>query len=157
VAAIRGFRIKTPRYFDFQDPYPKGDQLVISALADELLTPGRIEGQIGRLLEAILDGTVPDRTLVRNKMAELDIRREECVALLKALDSHLREIRQALSKQQAKAVAADLKRRLLEAPRALQKRYVYGLVRNRCEPGKCRRFRTKRCCNRCRLGSRSGY
>jgi site-specific DNA recombinase len=133
---------------------------VISALADQLLTPNRlavllraaishrraadshktdrrkelrkdlkvIQEQIGRLLEAIADGTIGERSFVRDKLAGLDIRREECVALLSALDRQLPEMRQALSNQQAKSIAADLKRRLLEAPRALQKRYVHGLV-----------------------------
>jgi hypothetical protein len=42
--------------------------------------------------------------------------------------SEQRDLRQALSKQQAACVAANLKRRLLDAPHELRKRYVHGLV-----------------------------
>ena len=38
------------------------------------------------------------------------------------------QFRQALSKQQASTIAADMKRRLLDAPKPLQRRYVRGLV-----------------------------
>jgi hypothetical protein len=37
---------------------------------------------------------------------------------------------QALSSQQARSVAATLKRRLMDAPKGLQRRYVRGLVAN---------------------------
>jgi len=61
-------------------------------------------------------------------MNDLNGRRDECLNLLRALGNELPELRQALSKQQATSIAGDLKRRLLEAPRSLQKRYVHGLV-----------------------------
>jgi len=141
-------------------PEPRLDRLVISAIADQLLTPDRltvllreairhrralasgsaarrsallkelrgIEAQIDRLLSAVAEGTVPDPSLIRKKLDDLDSRREQCVVLLRALDSELPELRQALSKRQAASVAGNLKRRLLEAPRSLQKRYVHGLV-----------------------------
>jgi hypothetical protein len=66
--------------------------------------------------------------LVRPKLDELNIRREECVQHLMLLDQNLPELRQALSNQQARSVAATLKRRLMDAPKGLQRRYVRGLV-----------------------------
>ncbi|MBS0275170.1 MAG: hypothetical protein JSR55_12435 [Proteobacteria bacterium] len=56
------------------------------------------------------------------------IGRDESLALLASLDRELPQIRQSLSNQQAKTVAATLKRRLLDAPRPLQRRYVRGLI-----------------------------
>ena len=47
-------------------------------------------------------------------MDELNGRRDECLNLLSTLDNELPEIRQALSKQQATVIAANLKRRLLD-------------------------------------------
>ena len=44
------------------------------------------------------------------------------------LDQNLPQLRQTLSNQQAGSVAATLKRRLLDSPKALQRRYVRGLV-----------------------------
>ena len=136
------------------------DTLVVSALADQLMTPDRlttllreairhrrasasdnlarqsalrkelksIEAQIDRLYVAVAEGAVPDTTLLRKKLDDLGGRRDECLRLLETLDSDLPELRQALSKQQAASVAANLKRRLLDAPPALRKRYVHGLV-----------------------------
>ena len=141
-------------------PETELDRLVVTALADQLLTPDRLtillreairhrraiasandtqrsalrsdlknaETQIDRLLTAVAEGTVPDATPLRKKMNDLNGRRDECLNLLRALDSDLPEIRQALSKQQAASIAGNLKRRLLESPRVLQKRYVQGLV-----------------------------
>ena len=86
------------------------------------------ESQIDRLVTAIAEGTVPDKSLLKGKLEELDKRREECERLLSILDEDLPEFRQALSRQQAATIAKTLKRRLLEAPRALQRRYVRGLV-----------------------------
>jgi site-specific DNA recombinase len=88
------------------------------------------ETQIERILTAIADGAVPDMGLVRTKLDEMNARREECVQHLSLLDQNLPELRQALSSQQARSVAATLKRRLLDAPKALQRRYVRGLVTN---------------------------
>ena len=86
------------------------------------------ESQIDRLLTAVTEGTVPDASLLRQKLSGLNSRRDECVNLLRMLDSDLPELRQSLSNQQAASIAANLKRRLLDAPRALQKRYIHGLV-----------------------------
>ena len=61
-------------------------------------------------------------------MNDLNGRRDECLNLLRAVDNELPEFRKALSKQQAASIAGELKRRLLEAPRSLQKRYVHGMV-----------------------------
>ena len=77
---------------------------------------------------AVADGTIPDMALLRTKMNELNAQRDECARHLQMLDTDLPELRQTLSKQQAATVAATLKRRLLDAPRALQRRYVRGLV-----------------------------
>ena len=141
---------------------PEGqlDTLVVTALADQLMTPDRlttllreairqrrasasgnlakqaalrkelkaIEVQIDRLYGAVAEGTVPDTALLRRKLDSLGSRRDECLRLAGTLDSEHPELRHALSKQQAVTVASNLKRRLLDAPRALQKRYVHGLV-----------------------------
>lgn len=87
------------------------------------------EGQIERLLTALADGTVPDMTLVRAKLDDLNKKREECAAHLLMLDQDLPELRQPPSNQQAKSVAATLKRRLMDAPEPLQRRYVRGRSR----------------------------
>ena len=96
-----------------------------SALRTDLKS---IETQIDRLLSAVAEGTLPDASALRKKMDDLNGRRDECLNLLRTLDSELPAIRQALSKRQADGIASTLKRRLLEAPRPLQKRYVRGLV-----------------------------
>jgi site-specific DNA recombinase len=87
-----------------------------------------IQTQIERLVTAVADGTVPDMALIRPKLDDLNTRREECVQHLTLLDQNLPELRQALSNQQARSVAATLKRRLMDAPKGLQRRYVRGLV-----------------------------
>ena len=136
------------------------DGLVISALADQLLTPERlitllnqairhrkamasdhgaqrtslrkelrtIDAQIDRLVTAVAEGSVPDMPQLRRKLEDLNARREEGQRLLSTLDAQLPEFRQALSKQQAASIAERLKHKLQAAPRALQKRYVHGLV-----------------------------
>jgi len=141
-------------------PEAELNRLVITALADQLLTPDRltillreairhrraiasgnatrrsalrsglksIETQIDRLLSAVAEGTIPDVSALRKKMDDLNGRRDECLNLLRTLDNDLPDIRQSLSKQQAASIAGNLKQRLLEAPHALQKRYVHGLV-----------------------------
>lgn len=86
------------------------------------------ETQIERLLTALADGTVPEMASVRGKLDDLNKKREESVAHLRMLDQELPELRQALSNQQATSIASTLKRRLLDAPRPLQRRYVRGLV-----------------------------
>jgi site-specific DNA recombinase len=96
-----------------------------SALRTDLKS---METQIDRLLSAVADGTLPDASVLRKKMDDFNGRRDECLNLLRTLDSELPESRQALSKQQAVGIASTLKRRLMEAPRPLQKRYVHGLV-----------------------------
>ena len=136
------------------------DGLVLSALADQLLTPDRLtallreairhrkanlsgnqakraalrrelktlEGQIERLYDAIAQGIVTDTTLLRGKIDGLMGRRDECTRLLAALEAEQPPLRQAFSRQQASTMAATLKRRLLDAPKGLQKRYLQGLV-----------------------------
>jgi hypothetical protein len=89
-----------------------------------------IQTQIERLVTAVADGIVPDMALVRPKLDELNIRREEYVQHLMLLNQNLPELRQALSNRQARSVAATLKRRLMDAPKGLQRRYVRGLVAN---------------------------
>ena len=87
-----------------------------------------IEAQIDRLYTAIAEGTITDTALLRSKLGQLNARRDECLALEAGLGSEQPDLRQALSKQQAASVAANLKRRLLDAPHELRKRYVHGLV-----------------------------
>ena len=86
------------------------------------------EAQIERLLAAVADGTIPDMSLVRAKLDDLTNQRDECARHLSLLDENLPELRQVLSNQQAKSIAAVLTRRLLDAPKPLQRRYVRGLV-----------------------------
>ena len=139
---------------------PEFDKLVISALADQLLTPERlpvllreaqrhrkaatsgnlqrrsalrkqrkeIDKQIGNLLDAIAAGTIPDPELVRDKLNSLKGRQDECNRLLSQLDVETPPLKQTLSKAQATALSAKLRRALLEAPAPLQRRYVRGLV-----------------------------
>ncbi|HEV2563442.1 MAG TPA: recombinase family protein [Rhizomicrobium sp.] len=136
------------------------DRLIISALADTLLTPERlatllgeairhrrsttsqnrtrktalekqrkeIDTQIERLITAVAEGTLPDMGPLRARVDELTGNRDECARLLAGLDTEIPELRQTLSRQQAVSVAGALKRKLLDAPRPLQKRYVQGLV-----------------------------
>ena len=84
--------------------------------------------QIGRLIAAVADGTLPDASLVRVKIDEFTRQRNECERLLNSLDSELPQLRQTLSRQQASSIASQLKRKLLDAPRPLQKRYVRGWI-----------------------------
>ena len=85
-------------------------------------------GKIDRLIAAVADGALPDMKRVRVQIDELTRHRDEAAHLLAALDSELPQLRQTLSKQQAASIAGSLKRKLLDAPRPLQKRYVQGLV-----------------------------
>jgi hypothetical protein len=62
-----------------------------------------------------------------NALGDAD-RYDECIRLLDLLDVESPALRQTLSKQQAQSVAATLRRRLLEAPPFVQRRYVRGLV-----------------------------
>src|SRR6185437_6215417 len=84
--------------------------------------------KIDRLIAAVADGDLPDMRQVRGQIDELSRQRDEAAHLLAALDSELPQLRQTLSKAQATSIAANLKRKLLDAPRPLQKRYVHGLV-----------------------------
>ena len=85
-------------------------------------------GKIDRLIAAVADGSLPDMKPVRTQIDELTRHRDEGAHLLAALDSELPQLRQTLSKQQAVSIAGNLKRKLLDAPGPLQKRYVRGLV-----------------------------
>ena len=87
-----------------------------------------IERQINNLLDAVADGTVPDAEMVRDKLGALKGRRDECTRLLSRLEVETPPLKQALSKAQAAALSAKLRRRFLEAPVPLQRRYVRGLV-----------------------------
>ena len=86
------------------------------------------ETQIDRLHTAVAEGTVTDSTMLRDKLASLNVRREECVQLLRQLDGEAPALRRALSNRQAATIASALKRRLIDAPAVLQRRYVRGLV-----------------------------
>ncbi|HEX3675199.1 MAG TPA: recombinase zinc beta ribbon domain-containing protein [Rhizomicrobium sp.] len=84
--------------------------------------------QIGRLYGALAEGTVSDTSLFRESLHGLEAKRDESIRLLSLLDVETPPLRRALSKAQSQAVAASLKRRLLEAPPPVQRRYVRGLV-----------------------------
>ena len=64
--------------------------------------------------------------LLRQKLDGLNGRRDECLGILESLGADQSEIRHAFSRQQA--VASNFKRKFLDAPRAVQKRYARGLV-----------------------------
>ncbi len=89
-----------------------------------------IDTQLGRLLEAVAEGILPDMAALRSKVDQLNAERDECtrhLALLDVSDSGVPP--RGLSNRQAETVGATLKRRLLEAPKAIQQRnYVRGLV-----------------------------
>jgi site-specific DNA recombinase len=128
------------------------DSLVISALADQLLTPERLtsllreahrhrrrrttlqkqlretDKQLQRLYTALAEGAVDDTETFRGTVKGLEEKRDELTRHLSLLDTDSPPLRQALSKQQAASVASNLKRKLLDAPPALQRRYVRGLV-----------------------------
>lgn len=84
--------------------------------------------KIGNLYDAVADGTVGDAPLFRDKLKRLEDEREETIRLLSQLDIETPSLRRALSKAQAQAVGAKLRRGLLEAPLPMQRRYVRGLV-----------------------------
>jgi hypothetical protein len=86
-----------------------------------------VEAQIERLVSAVAAGTIPDMALVRGKLEQFGAERDECHRLA-LLDQNLPELRRGFSNQQAKSIAATLKRRLLDAPRAIQRHFVRGLV-----------------------------
>jgi site-specific DNA recombinase len=102
-----------------------GNQAKSAALKKELKN---IEGQIDRLYGAIAEGVVSDTALLRQKLDGLNGRRDEYLGLLSSLGADQPEIRHAFSRQQAAAMASNFKRKLLDAPKAVQKRYVHGLV-----------------------------
>ena len=88
-----------------------------------------IEAQIDRLYTAIAEGTITDTTMLRGKLDQLNARLDECLALDAGLGMDQPDLRQALSKRQAISVAANLKQRLLDAPRlaeALRPRVCVG-------------------------------
>lgn len=160
--ACAGRRLRGRTACDNPIAVPEGklDRLVITALADQLLTPERLptllreasahrkaqssgsvrrrsdlrrqlketEAQIRRLYSALADGTVSDTSLFREALHGLENRRSETIRLLSLLEVEAPSFRRALSKAQAQAVAANLRRRLLEAPAPMQRRYVHGLV-----------------------------
>ena len=87
-----------------------------------------IDTQLGRLLEAVADGLLPDMAALRSKVDQLNAERDECSRHLALLDAPIPAYRQGLSNRQAETVALTLKRRLLDAPKAIQRNYVRGLV-----------------------------
>ncbi len=87
-----------------------------------------VEAQIERLVSAVAAGTIPDMALVRGKLEQFGAERDECHRHLVLLDQNLPELRQGFSNQQARFIAATLKRRLLDAPRPIQRHFVRGLV-----------------------------
>ncbi len=87
-----------------------------------------ISEQKARLMTAVAEGHIPDMTLVRPKLEELQGRRIQASRQLALLDDGLPELRRAFSNQQASFTAATLQERLQRAPKAVQRRYVRALV-----------------------------
>jgi site-specific DNA recombinase len=86
------------------------------------------ESKIGRLYEAVETGMLTDTSLLRSRLQELEKQRDETLRLLAMLDTDLPPLRQVLSNAQATQIASQLKARLLDASKPLQRRYVRGLV-----------------------------
>ncbi|HEY5237419.1 MAG TPA: recombinase family protein [Rhizomicrobium sp.] len=86
------------------------------------------DAQIRRLYTALAEGIAGDTALFREALHGLEAKRDESIRLLSLLDVETPPVRHALSKAQAQAVAATLKRRLIEAPPPMQRRYIHGLV-----------------------------
>ncbi len=84
--------------------------------------------RLQRLYTALAEGTVSDTASFRRTVSAVETEREEISRHLSLLDRDTPPLRQALSNQQATTIATTLKRRLLDAPPALQRRYVRGLV-----------------------------
>ena len=87
-----------------------------------------LDGQANRLLTALAEGTVGDSALSRVKLSAIESEREQCIQLLSRIDTETPRFRQALSNRQAADLAQRLKKALLDAPKAVQRRYVHGLV-----------------------------
>lgn len=87
-----------------------------------------VEVQIERLISAVATGIIPDMALVRGKLEQLSAEREECNRHLALLDQDLPELCLGFSNQQARSIAGTLKRRLLDAPRTIQRHFVRGLA-----------------------------
>jgi hypothetical protein len=81
-----------------------------------------------RLYKALADGVVEDTQTFRETVKELEAKREETVRLLALPEADIPPVRQALSNAQAVTIAAKLKRKLLDAPSHLQRRYLRALV-----------------------------
>jgi chromosome segregation ATPase len=86
-----------------------------------------IDKQIDRLLSALAERTVTNKPQFRSKLTSLEAARDETIRLLNLLETVAPSLRRTLSNQQAVSAAA-LKRRLTDAPKALQRTYVRGLV-----------------------------
>ena len=95
-----------------------------------------IETQIARLLGAVADGTVPDRSMLGGQLTDLNARRGECVTLLKTLESDLPGTTAGTVQAAAQTAAAGRPARGTEALRP-------GCVRDRCGSANSRHFRTK--------------
>ena len=87
-----------------------------------------LEVQTDRLYRALREGLVTESNSFRAQLADVERDREECAAHLARIDSDIPEFRQTLSRRQAATLATTLQRRLLDAPKALKRRYVRGLV-----------------------------
>ncbi len=83
--------------------------------------------QIRRLYTALAEGIAGDTALFREALHGLEAKRDESIRLLSLLDVETPPVRHALSKAQAQVVAATLKRRLIEAPPPVQRRYIHGM------------------------------
>jgi site-specific DNA recombinase len=87
-----------------------------------------LRGKITNIHAAIASGVARDTPLFRETLHGLENEHDETCRLLSQLSVEPRSFRSALSKAQAQAIAAKLKRCLIEAPQPLQRRYVHGLV-----------------------------
>ncbi len=87
-----------------------------------------LEAQANRLYAALRQGVVPHSDLFQAQISDIERERGECIRHLSRIDAEAPQFRQTLSAQQATALSATLQRRLLDAPKALKRRYVQGLV-----------------------------
>ncbi len=103
-------------------------QIILATITDAVLQPrpGPMVAGSKRMKDALTQVMLGNLA----RIDELTARRDECTRLLATLESNVPEFRQVLSKQQAVSISDTFKRRLLDAPPALKKRYVHGLVSN---------------------------
>ena len=110
---------------EHQRPTSNNIQLRLSALRKRLR---ELEAEANRMYAALWQGMVPNSDLFQAQLRDVERDRADCIRHLSRMETESPQLRQTLSKQQATSLAHALQRRLLDAPKALRRRYVQGLV-----------------------------